>query len=240
MNLILLRGEDFVAPGQVRLIGRRLAHVREVHRAAVGDWLRVGLVGGGCGRGQVVALDEEGLELALPAEGLALAPPPELPITLVLALPRPPSLRKVLQQGATLGVKRFCLIGAARVERSFWGSSALRPAAIEEELLLGLEQGRDTILPEVELWPRLGAFFAERWPALVDGADALLAHPGDAFTCPCGQGRRRRVVVVGPEGGFVPEEVTRWVQAGCEPVSLGPRPLRVETAAVALLGRLAG
>ena len=61
----------------------------------------------------------------------------------------------MLQQATAIGVKRFVIIGSARVERSYWTSSALRPAAIEEELVLGLEQARDTVLPSVETWPRL-------------------------------------------------------------------------------------
>ncbi|NTV76300.1 MAG: 16S rRNA (uracil(1498)-N(3))-methyltransferase, partial [Holophaga sp.] len=45
MNLVLLREEDFTAPGRVRIHGRRERHVLEVHRAVVGDDLAVGLLG---------------------------------------------------------------------------------------------------------------------------------------------------------------------------------------------------
>ncbi|MEZ4450198.1 MAG: 16S rRNA (uracil(1498)-N(3))-methyltransferase [Nannocystaceae bacterium] len=236
MNLILLRPTDFVGDGRVILRDRRLRHVREIHRAELGDTLRVGVVDGLVGEGRVLAVGPEALELAVTLDA---PPPPPPPWTLVLALPRPPSLRKVLQQATAIGVKRFVLVGAARVERSYWSSSALRPEAIEEELHLGLEQARDTAVPAVESWPRLHVFLRERWPALHGEGASLLADPGPEVTCPSGQ-VGPMTLVVGPEGGFIPDEVEAFRGHGCRAVSLGPRILRVETAVVALLGRLLG
>jgi 16S rRNA (uracil1498-N3)-methyltransferase len=45
-------------------------------------------------------------------------------------------------------------------------------------------------------------------------------------------------IVVGPEGGLEMDEVARLTRAGFVPVSLGPRILRAETAAVAALAIL--
>jgi 16S rRNA (uracil1498-N3)-methyltransferase len=234
MNLILLDPPDFVAPDRVVLRDRRHVHVRDVHRAAVGDVLRVGLVGGRLGAGTVVALDREVLELEV---ALHDDPPPALDVTLVMALPRPHSLRKVLQQATAMGVKRFVLFACARVEPSFFTASAARPDAIAEELRLGLEQARDTIVPEVEVHPgRFHRFLADRWPAVARGT-VLVAHP-EPGAPPCPRAVAGPVtLVVGPEGGFVPAEVERLRDLGTL-VELGPRILRVETAVVALLARL--
>ena len=50
-----------------------------------------------------------------------------------------------------MGVKKLVLLGSYRVEKSYFGSPFLEASAIRAELVLGLEQGRDTILPDVSL-----------------------------------------------------------------------------------------
>jgi RsmE family RNA methyltransferase len=234
MNLILLEATDFIADDRVVLRGRRHAHVRDVHRAEVGAVLRVGQVDGLLGTGTLVALTDDHLELVV---ALDTPPPPPLPVTLVVAMPRPHSLRKVLQQATAMGVKRFVFFNCARVEQSFFGAGAARPADIREELILGLEQARDTTLPIVEVHPRkLYKFIAEVWPDLA-GETTLIAHPEpDAGPCPRGVAGPV-TLVVGPEGGLLPTEVMRLCERGTA-IDLGPRILRVETAVVALLARL--
>lgn len=238
MNLILLRPDE-LAPAEAGsyravLSDRRLQHLREVLRARAGDEVGVGVEGGAIGRARIVALDGHTAELQV---RLSDPPPPPLDVTLALALPRPPTLRKVLQQATALGVKRFALFRAERVERSYFSSHGLHAEAIAEDLRLGLEQARDTIVPTVEIHPEhFGRFVRERLPALSEGRTALVAHPGAPTPCP-----RTPIgpvtLIVGPEGGFIPAEAAALAQvAGA--IDLGPRILRVETAVVTLLARL--
>lgn len=234
MNLILLRPDELTVDGRAVLRDRRLVHLREVLRARVGDGLCVGVEGGQIGRGTVTAIAEAAVELQVT---LDQAPPPALDVVLALALPRPPTLRKVLQQATALGVKRFALFRAERVERSYFSSHGLGAAAIEGDLHLGLEQARDTITPTVEIHPEhFGRFVRERLPALGAGRTMVVAHPGGASPCPRGP-LGPVTLIVGPEGGFVPAEVAA-LMAVAQTVDLGPRILRVETAVVALLARL--
>ncbi|HXZ85787.1 MAG TPA: RsmE family RNA methyltransferase, partial [Myxococcota bacterium] len=131
------------------------------------------------------------------------------------------------------------LFGSARVEKSFWQSSALRADAIRSELVLGLEQAGDTVLPVVERARGFRAFVAEALPALAAGAPIFVAHPGAApSAAPLARGRL--ALVVGPEGGLLERELAALADAGAQSASLGPRVLRVETAVVALLARAAG
>lgn len=231
--MLLYDADDELPDGRVRVGGRRLRHVREVLRARPGDELVVGRIDGRLGRGRIAALDDAELVLEV---ALEREPPPPHGLALALALPRPPSLRKVLQQATALGVKRFALFASARVEKSYWQSTGLAPAALREQLLLGLEQAGDTRPPEISFARRFAPFVADELPRLAAGGELLVADAG----APPALGPARGVLVVGPEGGLLDHELARLDAAGARRVGLGPRVLRVETAVVALLARLAG
>lgn len=234
MNLVLLLPEDLVAPGRARLSGRRLRHVREVHRAEAGDELAVGLLGGLMGRGRVTSLDGESMELELL---LDQEPPPKLPLTLVIALPRPKVLNRVVAAATSLGATRLVLLNAWKVEKAYWASPKTKPDSLREQMLLGLEQAKDTVLPELRLARLFRPFVEGDLPALLDGGTGLLAHPGSG-------GSRPEVLAapvtlaIGPEGGWIEAEVRSLLEAGLNPLDLGPRVLRTETALAALVGKL--
>lgn len=233
MNLVLLLDDDFVGATSVRLAGRRLAHVREVHRAAIADELVVGRLGGLMGRGRVTRLDDEALELDVLLDA---PPPPKLPLTLLLALPRPKVLNRALAAATSLGVERIVLLNAWKVEKGYWGSTRLSEDNLLAQRIAGLEQARDTILPEIRKERLFRPFVENELPALVDGATALVADPAAPAVARSPVGRC--VIAIGPEGGWITAELDSLRRAGFEPIGLGPRVLRVETAIAALVGRL--
>lgn len=234
MNLLLLTPEDCPEPGLARLTGRRLKHVQEVHRAKAGDTLRLGMLGGLMGTGEIVSLSREELVLR---PVLDTAPPEKLPLTLLLSMPRPKMLKRILQTVAAMGVPRLVLMNSYRVEKSFWDSPWLEPEALREQLVLGLEQSRDTVLPEVLIEPLFKPFVEDRLPALCRNSRCYVAHPGAAEHCPVAL-NQALTMAIGPEGGFIPYEIEKLEEAGFEAVHLGPRILRVETAVTALVARL--
>ncbi|HEX4386173.1 MAG TPA: 16S rRNA (uracil(1498)-N(3))-methyltransferase [Myxococcales bacterium] len=230
MNLLLLRDEDFQPDGTVRLVGRRLLHAREVLRAAEGDVLRVGRLGGLTGLGTTFKVSDE--ELLLRVE-LSDPPPPRPGIELLLAMPRPKALKKVLPAVASLGVDRVVLVNAARVEKSYFSSKVIDEAF--ELFCEGLEQARDTRPPELLVRERFRPFVEDELSDVFP-ATRLLAHPIAPEGVPKREGRA--VVAIGPEGGWVPFELDLLRKQGFVPFSLGPRPLRVEVAVSYLLGAL--
>ena len=103
MNLILLDDDDFVSGASVRLMGRRLKHIREVHQPAVGDELTVGRLGGLIGKGRITKATSVAVEMEV---ALRAAPPAPLAVNLVLALPRPKVIKRVLLSAAKSGCVR--------------------------------------------------------------------------------------------------------------------------------------
>ena len=239
MNLLLLRPEEVAADGTAVLAGRRLLHAKEVLQLGQGDALRVGVLGGLRGEAEVISLDAAALTLRVK---LAEPPPARAGVDLLLAMPRPKALKKIVPAVASFGISRLFLLNAARVEKSFFSSPFLQPAALEELLCLGLEQARDTLLPEVRVVERFKPFVEDELEGLLgENPLRLVAHPGVASL---GQRlraepKRQVTLAVGPDGGWVPFERALLVQHGFHEVSLGERPLRTEVAVSALLGALA-
>ena len=235
MNCLLLEPEELAkGNGIVRLHGRRRRHADEILKAREGDTLRVGVIGGELGEGEILRLDREVLELRV---SLAEAPPLKLPLQVVLALPRPPVFRRLLSTIASLGAESILVVGTKRTEKSFWNSHALAPEAVRERLLLGIEQAKDTVLPEVAFERYFEPLVDEVLPPRIRGRRAFLPHPGSAEPCPHAVGAPA-TVFVGPEGGFLDYEVERLAGIGFELVTLGERVLRVEPVIPMLVGRL--
>jgi len=235
MNLILLYQDDFIEnTDRVRLQDRRLKHVLEVHRASVGDELCVGVLNGQIGLGKVTLLSQSVLEMEVRLER---APPPALPLTLILALPRPKVLRRVLRSVSSLGVKKIVLLNCLRVEKSFWQSPLLSESSVKEQLILGLEQARDTVLPEVLFRPLFKPFVEDELPEMITGTLPLVAHPHGTAPCPR-EVKRAVTLAIGPEGGFIPYEIEKLIACGFNPVQMGERILSVETAVPALIAGL--
>jgi RsmE family RNA methyltransferase len=234
VNILLFSDGDLVDKGRIRVSDRRLTHLRDVHGATPGDSVRVGLIGGARGDGSIVTLDDNSAEITF---SLDQPPPDKLPLTLVLALPRPKMLRRILRTVGECGVRELHLINSYKVEKSFWQSPLLAEDTLRDYLLQGLEQASDTIVPEVQLHTRFKPFAEDLLPTLAADRDAVVAHPGrhPGLRDACS---KETLLVIGPEGGFIPYEVDKCQEAGCRPVSLGPRVLRVETAVAAALGTL--
>lgn len=238
MNLILFEPGEVGGDGLVALGSgdARARHVATVLRARVGQTVRVGVVGGRTGTGEVLETGSGGLRLACRWTGEA---PPMPRIDIALAMPRPKVMNRLWPVLAQLGVGRIWVVRARKTEKAYLGTHVLEAARVRAGLVEGLAQARDTRLPEVRV---LGGV-AEMLDAAEKGGYAarLFAHPGE------GGGAEwrgalggvpadgRALLAVGPEGGWTSLEAEACLSRGFVPMLLGPRVLRTDVAVVALL-----
>lgn len=235
MNLVVLFESDFIPGSHTAVLeGRRLRHMRDIHRASPGHTLKVGMLNGLTGQGLITSMDRQRLSMEV---SLDLEPPPPLPLNLVLALPRPKVLNRVVAAAASMGVKNIWLIHAYKVEKSYWQSPRLSPENLVAQSILGLEQARDTVLPAIAVKQRFKPFVEDELPAIAADTLALVADPSGE-TVPPVDLTTPVTLAIGPEGGFIPYEVDLLKRAGFTAVHLGQRILRVETALPAVIYRL--
>lgn len=235
VNLILLESREVDDDGRARLTGARATHVAAVLRAEVGQQLRIGRLDGPLGTGTVVSVGENAVFLDCQFEA---AQPPRPRVDLLLALPRPKVLRRLWSQIAAIGVGRIILTNAARVERHYFDSHVLDVGTYGPLLTEGLQQARDTWLPRVSTHRRFKVLVEDELDGLCPSGARLVAHPGEGPSVGRALGHAgdgRVLLAVGPEGGWVDFERSLLEHHGFQAVGLGQRPLRSDTATIALM-----
>jgi len=160
-----------------------------------------------------------------------------MPSGQVHTLERDPEAIELLERNRLqFGIANLHLLHSARVEKSYWQSPLLQPAALEEALLAGLERSRDTIAPQVHLHRRFRPFVEDQLSGICAGRPCWLAHM-DAPLALAEAPPVPAVVMIGPEGGFVPFEIQLAEAVSARRVCLGPRTLSVDTALVTVLAQ---
>ena len=168
-------------------------------------------------------------------------PPKRLPVHLILAIPRPIMLKRVLAQAASLGVETISLVRSKRVEKSFLDSSIVKGENFTPYLIKGLEQAVDTIPPEVNIY-RCFKPFIELSKCNEPDRFKIIAHPLGGTTLKQAvttAARKQVTIAIGPEGGWIDYEIEQFIKAGFSLVTIGERILRVDTAVPAILSQIA-
>ena len=237
MNLVLLFPEDFISPTQVRLTGEKAKHVREVLRVEIGNYIKVGCAQGDLGQGRVLALSESDviLDVSLSSEGQPISPS----LSLILALPRPQTLKKVLETVSCFGMDRLMLIATGRVEKSYFQSRLLKNNEWMKFVHRGVEQGGHTKIPSMSLHHSFREFLLNMDSWLPPQAQKVLLDPGARETLwDVGLSKTMPLVfAMGPEGGWLDQEIKEFTGCGFHSIQLGRAILRVENAVCAFLAQ---
>ncbi len=227
MNIILFRADEVELP--LPRHDPRAGHILGVLRRRPGDSFDAGLVNGPRGRGTLVAVTGEALELAFAWTG---EPPALCPLQLVIGLPRPQTARDILRDATALGVAALHFVRTEKGEASYARSKLWQSGEWERQVIAGAEQAFCTRLPEVTHGRTLAATLA----VLPAGAARLALDnyeaPAALATCNVAGGSAA-VLAVGGERGWSSAEREQLRAAGFGFAHLGPRVLRTETACVA-------
>jgi RsmE family RNA methyltransferase len=242
MNIILFE-KDELKDGHVFLRDHRAKHIVKILHGNVGDSVRVGMIDGHVGTGKILRLESKYPFLVDLLVNVTEKPVSVPAIDLLLAMPRPIMLKRILSQVTALGVGKILIINANRVEKSFWEAGILDPVEYRPHLIQGLEQAVDTRLPEILISRSFKDFAEQKLPAMTEKySHLLLAHPNAKQSLSACMAMHKKVgrvlYAIGPEGGWVDFELEKFTRSGMHCFSVGARILKVDTAVVAIHSRI--
>lgn len=223
----LVNPDDFDR-GEAAVEGDAYRHLFRARRLARGD--RVRLVDGhGRARwAEVAAVDRRRAVLVLGGD----APSNEAArsLELLVAALKPERAAWLVEKATELGVAAVRFLESARTPRRYGSGNLERWRRVAAAALCQCHRAR---LPEVS-----GVHAWDEVPELLGrAAESWYLHPGEReppdSPSPSGVRGERGAVLVGPEGGWSAAEAAELEGLGARPVALGPRVLRVETAALA-------
>lgn len=244
MNILLFDRDDLSDVGRVAITDGRLTHLRKVLQVKVGQRLRAGIVRGEVGQATVVRVDDEQVEFMF--EPLVTPPIPKL--DLVIAVPRPKALSRMLQAAASFGVRRIDVINAWRVDAAYFQSHKLNAPVLAEDLRLGCAQGGVTYVPDINVHRYFAAYVEEVLAPRLAGVPEqrlLIGHPDEPGWPSVGIEVALRgcasaplTLVIGPDGGFIERELRSFAAIGGTRIHFGEAVLRSENALVAGMSQI--
>ena len=194
-----------------------------------------GLVNGPIGYVPILDDTDDLLTISMPA---GTAPDPHS-VDLILAMPRPKVMKRLWAPLASIGIRNIHIIGAEKVEPFYFDSHALAEETYLPRMIEGLEQARDTRLPQIHVVKSFRWFVEKHLAGLSPEHIKLIGHPGaeQSIREVVEQENKHRgiTLAVGPEGGWTPEEINTFSKHGFHPVGMRDRALRTDTAIISLL-----
>lgn len=208
-------------------------HAERVLRLAVGDPVTLFDGQGGECAASILAFGKQPLARLGPR--LAIERESPLQITLVQALASGDKMDWVVQKAVELGVAAVQPVAAERSVLKLAGERADKRVAHWQQVAVAAceQSGRNRVPVVGEILP-LAKYLARPF----DGTRLILAPGADGALARKARPTRPLAILIGPEGGWSPAELDLAARAGCEPLALGPRVLRTETAGLAALAAM--
>lgn len=216
--------ESPILGGHARLEGAEAQHLAKVMRARQGDQIVVFDGSGAEFLAEITALSRHAVDLQI-VERREIGRELGRELTLAVALPKGDRQQWLIEKLTELGVTRLVPI---LCQRSVAQPVESAIARMQRWVIEASKQCGRNRLMEIAT-PVAWKSFAER----DSDAQRWILHPSGTSTASFA-GDRPLIAAVGPEGGWTEKEVAVASNAGWQALSLGPRILRVETAAIAI------
>jgi len=159
----------------------------------------------------------------------------EIPRSLIhveVAASRPPTMKKVLEHGSSLGVNQFTIYKGELSDKSYLQSHIYNEESLKKQTSLGISQGKSLChLPIVTVSERKSSHKSSQKYVLSLHSQKTFMSENIDFTKPL-------TLLVGPERGFTAAEEERATQDGYIPITISEQTLRVEIALFVALGQL--
>ena len=228
VNLILFESSETNSPRPRH--DSRAAHILDVLRRKVGDTIDTGLIDGPRGKATVTAVTADSVALSFAWD--KQSPPPLAPITVLVGLPRPQTVKKILHAATELGVSALHFVTTEKSEPSYAQSTLWSSGEWRRHLLDAAQQAFDTRLPDVshgrKLEETLRAQEQHATRIALDNYESPQSLSAVEITAPV-------VLAIGPERGWSARDRDQLRAHGFAFAHLGQRVLRSETATIAAL-----
>ena len=219
-------------PTHAALTGDQAVHLARVLRATPGQIFDV-VAAGFLHRAEVLTVAPERVDFVLHEE---LESDHALPLHLYMAVFKFDHFEWGLEKATELGVAKITPILARRTEKHLAQAAAKRVERWRRIVHEASQQSRRTAVPGVADPTALkSALLAETAPnriLLSETEQTLTLHAAMQANV---SSEREHALAIGPEGGWAPEEMALFGECTWTPVTLGPRILRAETAAIAAI-----
>ncbi|CAM2928429.1 16S rRNA (uracil(1498)-N(3))-methyltransferase [Mycobacterium intermedium] len=214
-------------------------HAATVRRIRVGEELVLGDGVGGLAHCVVEQADRDGLRARVGQRWSV--PPAQPPVTVVQALPKSERSELAIELATEAGADAFVAWQSARCVANWAGARVdkglRRWRAVARS---AARQSRRAHIPPVDGVLSTAALIERVRETVAAGGTVLTLH--ESATARIADIAERQpnslTLLVGPEGGIAPDELTGLTAAGAVAVRLGPTVLRTSTAAAVALGAL--
>lgn len=221
------------AGGLIQLSDEEAGHAARVMRAQIGDSIELFDGRGNQADGTIQSISKRNCTVsALPSR--LIDREPICQSHFAIALPKPERSKELIERLTELGVHRITPLVCTRTQRPPTDSLLTKMRRIVVESSKQCERNRLMVIDDpVKMEPFVaGNYEGDKWIAHPDG-------PMISSKVASRSAGRNATILVGPEGGFSDEEVALAKDSGFEPVGLGKRIYRIETAACAIAAMLA-